>query len=116
MDCTPLEATIPTLQSAVKRSISDLPVPKIANLQEDQKNCHICMEPLLLLLFPFLSLHQATLTKGASTTPMRSRLGEELHINVAHISWEKVSKELSHVSDRARASATTAFNRTPAPA
>ena len=92
MDCTPLEATIPTLQSAVKRIISDLPVPKIANLQEDQKNCHICMEPLLLLLlllFPFLSLHQGTLTKGASITPMRSRLWEERHIDVAHISWEK---------------------------
>ena len=30
MDCTPLKATIPTLQSAVKRFISDLPVLKIA--------------------------------------------------------------------------------------
>ena len=28
MDCTPLEATIPTLQSAVKIFISDLPVPQ----------------------------------------------------------------------------------------
>ena len=45
MDLIPTEITLPDLQSAVTRFISALPTPKIADLEEGQKICHICMEP-----------------------------------------------------------------------
>ena len=45
MNSIPFETTTPTLQSTVTKFVSDLPNPKMTDLRDEQKTCHICMEP-----------------------------------------------------------------------
>lgn len=45
MDSVPVETNIPTLQPRVTKFVSGLPNPETANLRDEQKSCHICMEP-----------------------------------------------------------------------
>lgn len=40
-----MDTTASSPQSAVTKFVADLPILKLANLRDDQKTCHICLEP-----------------------------------------------------------------------